>query len=70
MNNNNAHALIGRTVCQLLETDSLICSKDVVATMTDIFNAEYQGVYDELCESYNQALLMLTRDAEHPRIIQ
>ncbi|MBI6550719.1 hypothetical protein [Xenorhabdus lircayensis] len=59
--NNNAHTLIGRAVCQLLETDSLICKEAIVEKMSDIFNSEYQGTYDALCENYNQALRILTQ---------
>ncbi|MGJ0626051.1 hypothetical protein [Xenorhabdus bovienii] len=57
--NTNAYTLIGRTVCQLLDDNTPISDSTIADAMSDIFNTEYQGTYDEQCEAYNDALKLL-----------
>ncbi|CDG99811.1 hypothetical protein [Xenorhabdus bovienii] len=57
--NTNAYTLIGRAICQLLDNNTPIYKTTITESMSDIFNAEYRGIYDEHCETFNDALKLL-----------
>ncbi|MDE9541238.1 hypothetical protein [Xenorhabdus bovienii] len=63
--NTNAYTLIGRAICQLLDNNTPIYKTTIGEAMSEIFNAEYRGVYDEHCETFNDALKLLMNKNEN-----
>ncbi|MDE9443871.1 hypothetical protein KKJ13_20355 [Xenorhabdus bovienii] len=63
--NTNAYTLIGRAISQLLDNNTPIYKTTISEAMSDIFNVEYRGVYDEHCEAFNDALKLLMNKNEN-----